>query len=33
MAMGASINGKLIHQAGEEPDEPAGAALAQGAKA
>jgi cytoskeletal protein CcmA (bactofilin family) len=33
MAMGASINGKLIHQAGEEPDEPAGAALAHGAKA
>ena len=32
MAMGASINGKLIHEA-EEPEEPADAALAHGAKA
>jgi cytoskeletal protein CcmA (bactofilin family) len=32
MAMGASINGKLIHEV-EEPDEPADAALAHGAKA
>jgi cytoskeletal protein CcmA (bactofilin family) len=32
MTMGASINGKLIHEA-DEAEEPAGAALAHGAKA
>ena len=32
MAMGASINGKLIHEA-DDSEAPAGAALAQGAKA